>query len=794
MIVFEEQERYFHLHGEKTSYVLRILPTGHLGHVYYGEYLPQINVTQLEPKFAIEVGNQVLVDPDDRTFNLNTSFLETSTYGKGDYREPMSHFRFPDGSRLSDFRYHSHEILEGKPSFEVLPESHVSKDSSAQTLVVELRDEARQLALKLYYTMFEKTDVLVRRVVIENVGGEAILIERAMSMQLDLPNRDYRLLSFDGAWIRERSITEHPLSFGVWKIDSKKGVSGNDHNPSLVLKEPSTTEEMGRCYGFSLVYSGSFEAMAEVSPHSIVRILFGINSFDFYYQLDPHKTFVTPEVAMTYSNGGLNGLSLHFHEFVKHNVVPEYWSFRERPIVVNNWEATYFDFNERKLLKLAKAAAKLGVEMFVLDDGWFGNRNDDTSSLGDWVVNRKKLPSGIQGLAKKIQKLGLSFGIWVEPEMISPNSELFQNHPDWAIRHPLYEPSLGRNQLVLDLANVEVQDFLIETIQNLLDSADISYVKWDMNRNLSDAYSPVLLSNQGSFFYQYQVGLFRVLKTITSQFPHVLFESCASGGNRYDLGMLTVMPQVWVSDNTDGIERLKIQYGTSYFYPPSTMGAHVSQIPNQQTLRKTTLETRFNTASFGLLGYEMDLTQITPYEKKVIRAQIAYYKKHRALLQFGRFQRFLNPFQDKSTLWSVVSDDQKSAMVGLYRIQDTPNGPHEIVRISGLDETKKYRLTNRAQTHHLDTFGHLIHHALPIKISPDGLFFLLLKNRYLLPIEKEDFITDGATLNHFGFQPKQPFIGSGYHEGVRLMGDGSSRLYYLECLEGDTNENTNSAQ
>jgi alpha-galactosidase len=780
MIKFNEPDKHFHITSDNLSYLFRILPTGHLSHLYFGKKIADMDtIDSLIIKNQIEVGSQILYQQSDRNFNLNLALLEISTYGKGDYRDPMFHFRLPDGSRLTDFLYIEHEFIKSKPSFNEMPETFGS-DSECETLKISLRDDVANINLDLYYTVFPKLDVITRRVVIKNLSNASIMIEKALSFQIDFVDHDFDMVSLDGAWIRERHIHHRSLTYGQVKIDSKRGVSSSDHNPFIALKRPLTNEQIGECYGFSLIYSGNFEATAEVNPHGLLRFMMGINSFDFYWNLDAMQSFVTPEAVLTYSENGLTKLSQNFHNLTKKHIINPRWQDKERPILINNWEATYFDFSERKLLKIAKEAKKLGMELFVLDDGWFGNRNDDTSSLGDWFVNKKKLPSGLHGLAKKINRMGLDFGIWIEPEMVNPNSELFRNHPDWAIQHPKRSPSLGRNQLILDLTRTDVRAYLIEVISDLFSNANISYCKWDMNRSFSDIFSLNLeAKHQGEFLHRYILGLYAILTDLTSKFPHILFESCASGGNRFDLGMLYYMPQTWTSDNTDGIERLYIQYGTSMIYPLSTMGSHVSQAPNAQTLRNTPLETRFNTASFGLLGYELDLTTLASYEKKVIHNQIEFYKKHRKLLQFGLFHRLVSPFDTNHCLWMVTNEEQNEAIVGVYQILSRPNGELEKFRITGLKSKGIYHITNRKQFINLRTFGDLIRHALPIRIAAKSSLFNWLTNFYLMPSEMEDINIPGDVLVNSGFAPKQQFIGTGINSEVRFMGDFGSRLYHI---------------
>ncbi|MDD4355192.1 MAG: alpha-galactosidase [Candidatus Izemoplasmatales bacterium] len=783
MIRYNESKHLFHLQTVNTSYMIRLYPSRHVGHLYYGKRIPEPeDINSLDLHFPIEVGGQVIYDNSDKTFNLNLALLEVSTYGKGDFRDPMMHFRFADGSRLSDFTYESHQIFKQKPEYKELPSTQPRANIAADTLEIIVSDSIRKMKIRLLYTVYDQIDVITRRAIILNESEEEVLLEKALSMNLDLLNEDYELLSLDGAWIRERQLTAHPLQFGILKIDSKKGVSSSDHNPSVFLKQKLTDETQGKCYGFSLVYSGNFEASAEVSPHGLLRMMMGINSFDFYWPLAAKQQFVTPEVVLSFSHEGLARLSQNFHELVNHYVIPEKWQDRERPVLINNWEATFFDFTERKLLKIAKQAKKMGIELFVLDDGWFGKRDNDTSSLGDWTPHSKKLPGGLGALQRKIKRIGLDFGIWVEPEMVNPDSDLYRAHPDWVIQHPQYPPSLGRNQLILDLANPKVENYLFEQLSNIFDSAQIVYCKWDMNRNFSDIYSNYLpAKEQGSLTHRYVLGLYSLLNRLKNAYPDMLFEACASGGNRTDLGLLHYMPQVWMSDNTDGVFRQRIQAGTSYVYPLSTMGAHVSDVPNQQTLRNTPLETRFNTACFGLLGYELDLTELTRADRRTIQQQIAYYKAHRRLFQFGQFERLQLPFTDRGCGFMSMSHDQEEAMLGWFQTLSYPNGPLEKLPVRGLDPQKTYQVNNRPQFFNLSLFGRLVRHALPIRLNANGLIFHWLKNRYLMPIEVESQTVSGEQLLAAGFCPKQQFIGSGYHDQIRLMGDFGSRIYYFKA-------------
>jgi len=783
MITYDALSKSFHLASDNTSYVIQIAKTGHLFHLYYGEKLERISVDSLTPKFGVEIGGQVLIDPEDRSFNLNTAFLEIGTFGKGDFRDPSFHFRLPDGSRITDFTYVKHEITTGKPSFPNQPETFGNKED-VETLKVTLADKVANLEIALYYSIFPSIDIIARRAVVNNISDSSVTIEKAMSFSFDMLSENYECISLDGAWIRERQIKTHSLDSGIFKIDSKKGVSSSDHNPFFAIMEAHTDESFGKCYGFSLIYSGNFEASMEVSPHNLLRVMMGINSFDFHWELKKGETFVTPEALLTYSGSGLTKLSENLHELANHHIIKPDWQGKARPVLLNNWEATMFDFTERKILKLAKEAKKLGAELFVLDDGWFGKRNDDKSSLGDWTPNLKKLPSGITGLAKKIHKIGLEFGIWVEPEMVNPDSDLYRQHPDWAIKHPKREPGLGRNQLILDLVNPEVREYLYDCLEKLFSSANITYCKWDMNRNFSDVYSMYLpKEEQGSYFHRYTLALYELLERLTKEFPDILFEGCASGGNRFDFGILYYMPQIWTSDDTDAYERAKIQYGTSMAYPSSTMSAHVSNVPNLQTMRQTSLETRFNVASFGVLGYELDATHLTNWEKKVIKKQIAYYKEHRNILQFGEMHRFQNPFKENETSLMLVSKDKKEAILQIFQTLAKPNDGLEKYRIDGLDSRLTYEITARTQYFNLGQFGDLIKYALPFRLDSNGIAFLILKNHYLMKAEPEHQFVKGDQLMSNGFVPKQRFTGSGFNESVRLMGDFGSRLYHFKAKE-----------
>ena len=618
------KDNLFWLNTKSTSYIFEITKFNHLEHIYYG---PRLNEEQpveaLRVKRSAVLGCCVNYDTTDDKYCLDTICLEWSGIGRGDYRYSPMELKMPDGSFIHDFIYKSHEIVKGCLKAETLPTAY-GEESDCTTLIISLEDESNQVELKLFYTVYEATDVITRRTVLINHNAKKTVIRRALSMMVDLPNKNYRMTTFNGGWIKETHRSDRMVSSGMHVNASTTGNSSNRHNPGFLLSEKNATEENGWVFGFNLIYSGNHFGAVELSNTDIARVEIGINSHCFEWELDLEERFETPEAVMTFSDKGFNGASHHMHNFINEHIVRGDWKGKERPVLLNNWEAHFFDFNESKLLNLAGRAKKIGVEMFVLDDGWFGARNNDKAGLGDYSINKKKLSGGMSAFADKIRGLGLEFGLWFEPEMVNENSDLFRAHKDYAVTIPGKKSTLGRNQLVLNLCKSEVQDYIVESVTKILDEAKVSYVKWDMNRHMSEVFSDTL-SNQGEFFHRYIIGLYSVLGRIFGPRPHILLESCASGGNRFDLGMLCYSPQIWASDDTDPIERLEIQGGLSYLYPPSTWGAHVSSAPHQQTLRETPLSTRFNVAAFGCLGYELDLKYLSSVELKEVQEQIAFY-------------------------------------------------------------------------------------------------------------------------------------------------------------------------
>lgn len=766
----------FALDTDRTSYIFRVTKFRHLEHIHYGERVRASDAEALSVKHDIQLGSSVMYDESDDCYCLDNLCLEWSGVGRGDYRQTPIEAKMPDGSFSSDFLYDSHEIVSGCIPMQSLPAAY-DDENAAQTLIIRMRERDRAVTLELYYTVFPASNVISRRCVIENNCEGDISLRRIMSMSLDMPDRGFLMHSFDGGWIKEAHRHVRPVEYGIYVNSSTTGASSNRHNPGFMLSEKNTREEFGRAWGFNLVYSGNHCGVAERSNHDLVRIQLGINPHCFDWTVCPGERFEAPEAVMTFSERGFNGLSANFHDFVNNNIVRGIWKNVERPVLINNWEACFFKFDREKLLKLARRAKSIGVELFVLDDGWFGARDSDMAGLGDYDVNLKKLPGGLGEFAGSIEKLGMKFGLWFEPESVNIDSGLYRAHPDWAIKPPTGKPCFGRNQLLLDLTRQEVRDYIVENVGRTLDSARISYVKWDMNRHMSDAYSP-LLSNQGEFSHRYIMGLYEVLGRIFTPRPHILLESCSSGGNRFDLGMLCYSPQIWASDDTDPIERLDIQGGLSYLYPQSTMGAHVSAAPHQQTLRDTPLSTRFNVAAFGVLGYELELKYMTKAELKELRGQIAFYKKHRKTLQYGRFYRF-DEHKANKLHWQVSSKDGKEHVVGCFQKLCTASEGYDMLSVHGLEPSARYHLVCKRQSLFVKRLGGLIKHVMPVELDPDGLVLRTANKLFTMPDGAEDFAASGAALMS-GVGLNNQFLGTGYNERLHMLGDFGSALYTIK--------------
>lgn len=630
---------------------------------------------------------------EDRTFSLDTLPQEFPSYGVGDYRNNCVGVCQADGTRAADFRYVSWEIREGAHKIPGLP-CLFDEDETAETLVIFLEDAASSLKLELYYVVFADRDVIARSARITNGGKEAVRLEKMMSACLELPNGSWEAIHFHGRHAMERRLERLPLMHGTMEVGSRRGTSSHQHNPGVILCSPDATEEHGGCYGLSLIYSGSFSMEIEMDQMDSVRAVCGINPEFFEYRLEPGEAFDTPQLMMTYSGSGLGRMSANFHSIIRHNLCRGKYKFARRPVLINNWEATYFDFNEEKILSIARQASELGIEMLVLDDGWFGSRDSDNAGLGDWFVNTDKLKGGLTDLVTGINGLGMKFGIWIEPEMVNEDSRLYREHPDWALTIPGRKPCRSRNQLVLDMSRSEVRDYVFDSIAAVLKSANVEYVKWDMNRSICDVYSAALpKERQGEVYHRYVLGIYDLMERFTSSFPNILFEGCSGGGGRFDPAILYYSPQIWCSDDTDGIERLEIQYGTSFFYPISAVGSHVSAIPNHQTGRRTPLATRGVVAMAGSFGYEMDLNLLTEDEKEAVKAQVEDYKKYYDLIHNGDYYRLTSPQGDSGfTAWQFVSGDKTRTLLNLVITHVRANAPDLWFKLRGLDPEKRYRL------------------------------------------------------------------------------------------------------
>ncbi len=686
-IEWRPDDRQFHLRNEHLSLVLRVYEDGSLGHLHLGAPMP------LERSYRY-LGPDPFVGFTERVGEPIP--LAYPTPGIGDLRVPALVVSGADGATTLALRYRDHRIEPGKPSLGDLPATYVEDDAEAETLVVTLADEHAGIDVDLQFTLFRDHAAIARSATIRNTGVTPVELRCAMSLSVDLPDADWIMVELTGTWAREAHVAERRLVSGRHVVSSAAGASSARYNPFLALRRGTTDEAAGEVIGVSLIYSGNFLAEVEVDPFATMRIRVGIEPDTFTWQIDPEASFTTPEAVVAWSDTGLGGLSDAFHRLYRDRLARGFWRDRPRPVVLNNWEATYFDFDAERLIEIAAAARNLGVELFVLDDGWFGRRDSDTTSLGDWFVDRRKLPDGLEDVAQRVTALGLLFGLWIEPEMVSADSDLFRAHPDWAIGIPGRSRTESRQQLVLDMSRPEIVDHLTRVLTDVLASAPIGYVKWDMNRNITEPYSVALPpERQGEFFHRYILGVYELYRRLIARFPEILFESCASGGGRLDPGMLAFAPQAWTSDDTDAIERLRVQWGTSLAYPLSSMAAHVSAIPNHQVGRMTPLATRAAVAFFGVFGYELDPTRLSQAELEEVRAQIEFYVGRRDVFQRGRFVRLDGPFagdRDRVT-WMVVSDDRRRAVVGDYHILNRPSPGPERVRLRGLDPEVVYRVS-----------------------------------------------------------------------------------------------------
>lgn len=688
MININEEKKEFHLTNGLISYIFRVVEkSGVLEQLYFGAAIAQYPSYDFLIEREVRPSNNLY--EGDYTSSLEHLKQELPVYGTTDFRYPAIEVVYPDGDHLSHFRYAGYQLANGKKNAPGMPGTF-GAEAEVEQLTIYLRDDYSSLVVEMCYYLYKSLPVLTRQNHISHADQLTYQLENFMSLNLDLPNETFDWVHLDGAWARETQMARDKVVTGVQNVSSTRGASSHQHNPFMALCTPDADEDHGKVYGLSLIYSGNFLAQIELDTYNIARLQIGINPYQFSWTLGPDDKFTTPEAVLIFSAHGFNGMSQTFHDFYRQHLIRPNWVARNRPILINNWEATYFDFNEEKILTLAKNAQALGVEMLVLDDGWFGQRDNDASSLGDWFTDQRKLPAGISALGQKIQALGLKFGLWFEPEMISKGTKLYAEHPDWLVGHPEKNISHGRNQFVLDFSRPEVVANIFTQMDEILATTPIDYLKWDMNRYISEGYAAHLGKNrQGEFFHRYILGVYALYEKILAKYPELLIESCAGGGGRFDPGLLYYAPQTWVSDDTDAVERLNIQYGASLVYPLSTLGAHVSAVPNHQVARLTSLKTRGDVALFGTFGYELDVAKLSATEKEEIKAQVALVKKHQTLINQGDFYRLEKP-SSGTCAWMVVSKDGRQALVARYQILAQPNEPYARLPLRGLAADKLY--------------------------------------------------------------------------------------------------------
>ncbi len=688
-IRFDEKQQIFYLNTPNSSYIMGVFEEKYLLHLHWGGRVDEIPGIETGIKYLWPLGFSA-TDVKSRNCSTNELPQEYPTFGSADFRYPAFHAVYKDGSTVSKLFYAGYKIENGKPSIPGLPAVYTNSENEAETLTITLKDDLTGVSVDLRYTVFNNCDVITRSAVINNGGKDEIKLLHTLSAAVDFENKDFDLLTLRGAWAQERRIEKAPLMHGMQLVDSRRGASSHQENPFMALMSKNATETAGEVFGFSFVYSGNFTAGCEVSQTESTRAFIGINPFNSGWILNAGESFYTPEAVMVYSESGLGAMSRTYHKLYRENLCRGKYKNSHRPILINNWEATYFDFNEEKILDIAKKAKEIGVELLVLDDGWFGKRDMDNCSLGDWYPDTKKLPDGVKGLSEKIEAMGLKFGLWFEPEMISPDSDLYRAHPDWCIHVDGRERTEGRSQLILDYSRKEVRDYIIETLSGILGESKISYVKWDMNRHMTEVGSASLdPQHQCELYHRYILGLYEVLETLVTKFNNVLFESCSGGGGRFDPGMLYYMPQVWTSDDTDAIERCYIQHGTSIVYPPITMGAHISAVPNHQVRRITPMKTRGDVASIGQFGFELDLNKLSDEDIKQAKASIEQFKKIRDTIHFGDMYRIKSPYESDVTVWEFVSADKNEVVViSCGKLRKVFN--NSVCRLCGLEESAMY--------------------------------------------------------------------------------------------------------
>ena len=689
-IFYNEKDKAFKLRANNTDYMMKVCEEGYLAHVYYGNKVPDEDLTYLlrldESPFTPATNDR------DRASFMDTLPFEYPCFGVGDYRESAFKIMDANGMSTCDLRYVSHKMYEGKPKLEGLPATFATEESGCSTLEITMYDKYANIEVVLIYTAFDKLDVITRSAVITNKSEKPFKITRALSACVDFDTDKMDMITLNGSWARERAVERCRLHHGKQLVDSCRGESSHQNNPFVALCDNNADEDKGEVFGFNFVYSGNFYAQAEVTQHKKTRFLMGINPLDFEWLLEKGESFTCPEVVMVHSDEGIGKMSRTFHDLYRNNLIRGEYKDKRRPILINNWEATYFNFDTDKLIDIAKEASKLGIEMLVMDDGWFGHRDSDNSSLGDWFVYEKKLKGGLKYLVDEVNKLGMKFGIWFEPEMISPDSELYKAHPDWAIQIKGRPLTLCREQYVLDYSRKEVRDHVYGMMKKILDSANIEYIKWDMNRQLTEVGSATLpAERQRELWHRYVLGVYDLMDRLTTDYPHILLENCSGGGARFEPGMLYYSPQIWCSDDTDAIERLKIQHGTSMCYPCSAMGAHVSDCPNHTVGRNTPFKTRGHVAMVGTFGYELDVTRIPQEDRDAIPAQIEEFNKFNKLVRTGDHYRIGNMFEDNTwDAWEFVAKDKSEALFEFVQVLARPNERSRRIKLKGLEPEAYY--------------------------------------------------------------------------------------------------------
>jgi alpha-galactosidase len=736
-------EKYFHLRNEEISYLFYIMENQQLGHLYYGSSLGKL--TEEDIDYLTERTNKsagtVKYSQDSSLFTLADRAQEYPVYGTSDFKKGTIEVFKGETPLYLDFKVTDYKLTDEKERQLSAPKTYAAKGES-ETLTITLKDVDHQLELELNYTVFKDSAAIAKSQRLRNLGETPVNIQKMLSGILELPTADYEFLHLSGAWLKERHIKRQSLQQGSVSVSSLKGASGHQHNPFIALQQKNCSIDTGEVYAMNVVYSGNFAGQVEVDEWDKTRMMLGINPEYFSKTLKKEEQFDTPETILMYSNAGLNQLSSEYATFIENHIIDPQWRLKNRPIVFNNWEATYFNFNHQTLLELAELGKQLGMECFVLDDGWFGKRNVDRGSLGDWWTDKEKFPDGIGAFAKDIHALGLQFGLWFEPEMVSPDSHICAEHPEWVVRHPVERVSIGRGQYVLDFSNPEVVSYIYGQMKKIIKETNLDYIKWDMNRNITEAYSPYLEKQeiaQTEFFHRYIWGVYSLYEKILTDFPDVLIEGCAGGGGRYDLGILFYSPQIWPSDDSDAVERLAIQTGTLLAYPLSSFSNHVSASPNHQVERVTSLKMRQDLAMFGPLGYELDLHALSELEKEQIKTQIDYYKQHRDLLTHGHFFQLLETGENE-VCWGVVSEDKKEAIIGFYRILAKANNPSlEYIKIPVLDKKKLYQINGEENVR-------------------------------------------GQVLEHMGLRKPYQFNGAN-HEQAQVRGDFQSYIYCIQAID-----------